>query len=154
MNSPFLLEEVIRFSDCDPAGICYFGTFSTFFDESFIALARKAGIGWDEHHTLNFLIPIVQTETKFYSPLKSGDLARIYTTLTKIGNRSFTSSHLITVIREDKEVKVASGYISRVTVDYSTFQPRTIPDPLKLMLEQNAMTDSEWISIIESYSSR
>jgi acyl-CoA thioesterase FadM len=153
VESPFLLEEVIRFSDCDPAGICYFGTFSTFFDESFIALARGEGIDWDSHlpDQLNFLMPIVQTQTTFYSPLKAGDTARVYTVLTRVGNRSFTSSHLITVMRGDKEERVASGYISRVTVDYTSFKPHAIPGRLREVLDANTMDEDAWQAFLNSH---
>ncbi len=127
-------EEIVRFSDTDAAGILYFGSFATYFDESFLSALREEGIGWDEHKTYNFLLPIIEHKTNFYAPLKFGEKVRVYCSITKVGRTSFTSSHLLQRVSDG--VICAQGYISRVVVDYNTFQKKEIPNVLKKIFEK------------------
>ncbi len=126
-------QQVVRFSDTDAAGILYFGSFATYFDESFLSALRTHGIGWDEHKSYNFLLPIVEHKTKFYAPLKFGDHVNVYCYISHIGNSSFKSSHVIENIQT--KTVCASGYIIRVVVDYNTFEKRVIPKILRKTLE-------------------
>lgn len=145
----FEFDQIIRFSDCDPAGICYFGRYSTFFDESFIAAMRENNIGWDDHKRLNFLLPIVETSTRYYFPLKAGDTAKIFMTVKRIGNRSFTSQHKIFKSENSKDILVAKGFISRVTVNYKTFKPIIIPKEMEDILRKYFIEEKKWESFKE-----
>ena len=143
-------DEIIRFSDCDPAGICYFGRYSTFFDESFIAAMRENKFFWDDHKKFKFLIPIVETKTQYYHPLIAGDTAKIYTTIKRVGNKSFTSQHKITKKENGKEILIAKGYISRVTVDYFDFKSIQIPEILKNILNNYIISEEDWEAFVNN----
>jgi YbgC/YbaW family acyl-CoA thioester hydrolase len=133
--------EVIRFADTDAAGILYFGSFTTYFDESFLSMLRQHGIGWDEHRTHNFLLPIVEQKTNFFLPLKFGEEVRVYTIISHIGSRSFRSHHILE--KAQNEEIVAIGYISRVTVDYDTFRSVKIPEILRSCFETHEFSKSK-----------
>lgn len=129
------IKEIVRFSDTDAAGILYFGSFATYFDESFLSMLRQHGIGWNEHKSMNFLLPIIEQKTNFHKPLFFGDEVEINCFITHIGRSSFTSRH---IIRRNGEADiVASGYITRVVVTYKTFEKQDIPTLLRKVLENH-----------------
>ncbi|RMG21426.1 MAG: acyl-CoA thioesterase [Methanobacteriota archaeon] len=125
-------HHVVRFSDTDAAGILYFGSFATYFDESFLSALRSQGIGWDEHKKYNFLLPIVEHKTRFFHPLKFGDEVSVYCWISRIGKTSFTSKHVM--IHKETAKICATGYITRVVVDYSQFVKSEIPSELLKIL--------------------
>ena len=102
MSKPFSYELRVRFSDTDAAGIVYFGAFATYFDESFLAALRAYGIGWEEHHSLGFFLPIVEQHIQFYHPVRAGDKITVFVAISRIGNRSFTCQHKV-ILKEDGE---------------------------------------------------
>ncbi len=126
-------HHVVRFSDTDAAGILYFGSFATYFDESFLSALRSEGIGWDEHKKYNFLLPIIEHKTRFFHPLKFGDQVSVYCWISRIGKTSFTSKHVM--INDETGEICATGYISRVVVDYHKFTKSPIPEKLREILQ-------------------
>ncbi len=125
--------EIVRFSDTDAAGILYFGSFATYFDENFLGILRYYGLDWEAHKKLDFLLPIIEHKTSFHHPLKFGDEVEVLCYVSRIGNHSFTTNHVI-VNKETGEI-CASGYISRVVVGYDNFVKRDIPTEVKSVLE-------------------
>jgi len=146
-SSLYKLDLKLRFSDIDSAGIAYFARFASFFDESFIAAMKENDITWNDHEKFQFLLPIVEQHTTFFYPLNLGDLASIYMGIIKTGKRSFRSQHLITIEKDGKKVLVATGYIARVTVDYRSFKPIEIPEPLLTMLKKFNVSTKLWNGI-------
>lgn len=130
MSKPFTYELRVRFSDTDAAGIVYFGAFATYFDESFLAALRSHGIGWEEHHSYGFFLPIVEQHIQFYHPIRAGDKITVFVAISRIGNRSFTSQHKVILRENGEDILVASGHITRAVVTPS-FQAQLIPQPLK-----------------------
>ena len=139
MNSvnSFVSRQIVRFSDTDAAGIVYFGAFATYFDEAFHDALRSKGISWDTHRKENFLLPIVEQNIRFYYPLRAHDEIEVKMTITKIGNRSFTSFHQVYIQKDEEKQLSASGSISRVIVDYKNFKPKTIPIILQNVLKSH-----------------
>ncbi len=136
-STSFVSKQIVRFSDTDAAGIVYFGAFATYFDEAFHAALRSSGIGWDSHREDDFLLPIVEQNIRFYYPLRAHDEIEVIMTVSKIGNRSFTSSHQVYIQNEKDRQLCASGSISRVVVDYKNFEPKIIPSKLRKILEMH-----------------
>ena len=55
----------VRFSDCDPAGICHFSKLSIYFEETFLKAMRQEGFNWNKQ-TQDFSIPIVENKAEFF----------------------------------------------------------------------------------------
>ncbi len=145
-------EEIIRFSDVDAAGICYFSRYGGLFDESIIDIMRKEKISWEDRiaENMDFMMPVVEQKVNYHSPLRAGDRIYIYTAIIQIDNKYYRSVHKITRIVENNEIKVASGYIGRVIVDFHTFKPKQIPDLLKDVLNKYLVNKTDWDLFIES----
>lgn len=129
-------QQVVRFSDTDAAGIVYFGAFATFFDESFLAAIRSKGIGWEEHRIHGFLLPIVEQHIKFLFPVRASDTIRVEVGVSLIKNRSFSTQHVVYLEKDGENIQTATGTISRVVVDYDSFEPIIIPDKLLVILKE------------------
>ncbi|MHA2097911.1 MAG: acyl-CoA thioesterase [Candidatus Kariarchaeaceae archaeon] len=133
----FVSKQIVRFSDTDAAGIVYFGAFATYFDEAFHDALRSRGIDWDTHRMDDFLLPIVEQNIRFYHPLRAHDEIQVFMVVSKIGKRSFTSTHHVYIQKGDDKVLCASGSISRVVVDYTDFNAKIIPEKLRVVLEEH-----------------
>ena len=139
----FFMEETVRFADTDAAGIVYFGAFATYFDESFLTALRHKGLGWDRCRELGFILPIVEQKINFFHPLRVGDTIRIAMGVTRIGNKSLTSSHIVTLKNKDEIVLAARGYLSMAVVALRTFKSKIIPEELSRFLEFFSVSEEE-----------
>ena len=139
----FFMEDTVRFADTDAAGIVYFGAFATYFDESFFAALRQKGLGWERCKKLGFILPIVEQKINFFHPLRVGDTIRIAMGVTRIGNKSLTSSHIVSLKKQDEIVLAARGYLSMAVVDLNSFKSRSIPEELLRFLEFFSTSEEE-----------
>ena len=131
----YINRDRIRFTDTDATGIVYFGSFATYFDESFLAMIRESNIGWDEHKKYNFGLPIVDYKVQYFHPLKFGDEIDVYCIIIHIGNSSFTSLHLISSAKSGRIYSKAE--ITRVSVSLKGFKKIPIPEFLLEIFKAN-----------------
>ncbi len=142
-NNIFFMEDTVRFADTDAAGIVYFGAFATYFDESFLTALRQNGLGWSRCKELGFVLPIVEQKINFFHPLRVGDKIRIAMGVTRIGNKSLTSGHIVFLQKKEKTVLAAKGYLSMAVVDLESFKSRRIPEELFRFLESYYVSEEE-----------
>ncbi len=147
MSDFFSISMKVRFSDTDPAQIMYFGNYPGYFDESFIEAMRQSNISWDDRKTMNFLMPIVEQKVQYFHPLIAGDTVKIYMTVDMIGKKVFRTQYLMT----KDNTKIATGYITHVTVSYKEFKSIPIPDKFKNVLKKFYIDESKWNNLILSY---
>lgn len=90
--TPFRHQRLIRFGDCDPAGIVYFPRFLDFFHAAIEDWYRLAlGIDyWARLRDARIGFPAVRTECDYRRPCSMGDLLEIELRVERIGNRSLT----------------------------------------------------------------
>ncbi len=125
---PFHSSRTIRLGDTDATGVLYCAnqlrialeTFEEFIEQSGLSLACII-------EKKKVLLPIVHTESDFFSPLKVGDKIEIYLSINQIGVSSFTC------FARFKKGDRAVGTTSIVHVFYSTEKnrPQPIPDEYK-----------------------
>ncbi|MBP6822774.1 MAG: acyl-CoA thioesterase [Acidobacteria bacterium] len=87
--------KLIKWGDCDPAGIVFYPRYFAWFDAATAALFAAAGL---PIHKLfpDFGIagmPMVDTRARFIVPSKFGDEVRIETTITEFRRSSFDVRH-------------------------------------------------------------
>lgn len=89
----------IEWGECDPAGIVFNPVFSSWFDHCTTKLYEAAG--WPKPKMVKeFAIlgcPIVETNIKFRSPGRYGDVVTIESEFTEVGGSSFKIRHRITI---------------------------------------------------------
>lgn len=121
-------------TDCDPAGIMFYGTYFRWMDECSFYLFRKARLRWENCWTeLGMLgIPLVTAHCDFRSPVKFADEVTAESWITDWGRSSFVANHRFSVGTR----VTAEGYEKRVWCagnpsDPSTIKPIPIPGEIK-----------------------
>jgi len=132
-----------RFSDGDPANIVYFANHAIYFDEAFIQMSQKKNYSWENRKDI-YLIPIVEQNVKFISPLPVSQKIIVLTAITHIGFSSFRSNHVIYVSKDDEYKLISHGYLNRVSVDANSFKSMEIPSELKSILQEYKIPPKKW----------
>ncbi len=127
----------VLWTDCDPAGITFYGNYYRWMDEAAYYLFRSNGIRWEEFRSrFDALgIPLVSAHADFRSPTKMGDELTVESYVSKWGASSFTISHRF--MNGDR--LAAEGWERRVwckgdPADPATFAATLIPDDVRAAL--------------------
>ena len=126
-------ERLIRFSDCDPAGIVFFPQYFVMFN-ALVEDWLTEDLGIDYHDLIGrrrIGLPTVHLETDFRDVSRMGDHVRLALQLARLGNRSFTLELICT--GGAGEVRVAARQVL-VTTSLQTHRAIAIPDDLRQAL--------------------
>lgn len=101
----------VAWFDCDPAGIVFYPRFLAYMNEAAHGYLEKVGFSLDALNARGVIgVPMVSVSCDFKRTLKTGDEARIETTITEIGRSSIKFTHRIMagddLIAEGREVRV------------------------------------------------
>ena len=126
MHKRFTIEEHVRWSDVDRAGIIYYGQFLRFFEIAETELFRGVGLPYSEvFDRLDFWLPRVQIHFDFRKPLLLDDLIEVSAHVARIGNRSLTLRFEVT--RKGEPGLVAEGQVVLACISRSTFKSIPVP---------------------------
>lgn len=124
----------VLWTDCDPAGITFYGNYYRWMDEAAYYLFKAAGIRWEDWRSrFDALgIPLISAHADFASPTRMGDELTIESWVSEWGKSSFTVTHRF--MNGDR--LAAEGYEKRVwclgdPADPSTFTSAPIPDEVR-----------------------
>jgi 4-hydroxybenzoyl-CoA thioesterase len=134
MRKPHVYEHLVRFRDCDPAGIVFYGHFYEWFDDALWAMMRQ--IAADGGFELGgSLFPLANVETNFSDAVRWNELLRLETTVAEIGRASFAVRHRAFVGDVEKAVCVEKR-VHCVRGPDGRIAGRPIPDALRASMEQ------------------
>ena len=132
----FAIEEPVRWSDVDAAGVVYFGAFVRFFEIAEEELFRSAGVPYGVvFDQCDCWLPRVKYACEFRAPARLGELLRVSAWVRRFG-RAWLS--LAFTIDKSDGARVADCEIVLVCVDRATFRPKPVPDALRSALERFA----------------
>src|SRR5206468_9257691 len=130
MPKRFTIEEHVRWSDIDRAGIIYYGQFLRFFEIAETELFREVGLPYsDVFDRFDIWLPRVQIHFDFRKPLLLDDLIEVSAYVGRFGNRSLTLRFEVNKKREAD--LVAEGHVVLACVSRSTF--KSVPVPAELI---------------------
>jgi YbgC/YbaW family acyl-CoA thioester hydrolase len=134
MHKRFTIEEHVRWSDIDRAGIIYYGQFLRFFEIAETELFRTVGLSYSEvFDRLNIWLPRVQIHFDFKKPLLLDDLIEVSAYVGRFGIKSLTLR--FEVSKKGEADLVAEGHIVLACVSRSTFKGIPVPDEIKEKLQ-------------------
>ena len=131
----FAREVLVRFGDCDPAGIVFYPRYFEMFNNlvedwcahglgtSFRELHQKRGLG----------LPTISIQTDFVAPSRLGDMLRAELQVEKLGGASLTVA--ITLMGEDGAVRVRASLVL-VLMELNTMRATRIPDAMRARIAQ------------------
>jgi 4-hydroxybenzoyl-CoA thioesterase len=132
-------ERPVKFEEVDAAGIAFFARFfnwcheamERFFDQlpsgSYVNLIMKRRIGF----------PAIHLVADWKAPLRYGDVARIETSVVKVGTTSATFRYVLTRVSDG--VMAATIEHTTVATDLDTMTKRALPDDCRKLLEAHVI---------------
>src|SRR5262245_57091543 len=136
--TPFGIEEYVRWSDVDFAGIIFYGSYVRLFEIAETELFRHCGLAYasmfDEY---DIFLPRKAVHSEFYWPARLDDRLRIAAYVGKIGTKSLTLH--FDVLRADAAALGAAGWMVLVCVDRQKLKPIPLPQGLITALAPHTM---------------
>jgi len=123
---PFVIEEYVRWSDVDFAGIIFYGSYVRLFEIAETEMFRHCGLAYarmfDEY---DIFLPRKAVHSEFYWPARLDDRLRIAAYVGKVGTKSLTLH--FDVLRTNAASLGAAGWMVLVCVDRKQLKPRPLP---------------------------
>ena len=125
-GGPFIIEEYVRWSDVDFAGIIFYGSYVRFFEIAETELFRACGLAYaDMFDRYDIFLPRKAIHNEFYSPARLDDRLRVAAYVGRVGTKSMTLN--VDVIRHGESKLGAAGWMVLVCVDRRGLKPRPLP---------------------------
>ena len=128
----------VRWSDVDPAGIVYYPRFFQWYDLGCEELFLALGLPWPEAFPRYDIVgvPIVESGSRFLSPVRYGDLLTIRSKVAWVRQKTFRMEHEISVDARlcalGFEVR---AWVGRPKSPGETLHAKRIPDEVVERLE-------------------
>jgi YbgC/YbaW family acyl-CoA thioester hydrolase len=142
METPFFVDEYVRWSDVDYAGIIFYGAYVRFFEIAETELFRDAGIPYGEiFDRFDIWLPRAHLSCDFSYPARLDDELRVAVYLARFGRSSMRMN--FDVVHRGAGVLAATGHEILVCTERNTLHPTPIPAGLRAVLEPYRMTTEE-----------
>src|SRR5213075_103554 len=87
--TPYIIQEYVRWSDVDFAGIIFYGAYVRFFEIAETELFREAGLPYGQvFDRFDIWLPRVHLDCDFKYPARLDDRLRVAAYFTRFGNSS------------------------------------------------------------------
>ncbi len=122
-------EQVVRFQDCDAAGIIFFSRVLEYFHDAYAALLRAEGVPLEEAMLhKRWAAPMKSSEAHFLHPLRFGD--PIHTSLVRV-RLSGSDLEMGWRVALQSGKPAAVGVLRAVFVDWATFKRVEPPEDVR-----------------------
>jgi YbgC/YbaW family acyl-CoA thioester hydrolase len=136
---PFIIEEYVRWSDVDFAGIIFYGSYVRFFEIAETELFRHCGLAYtDMFDRYDIFLPRKAVHSEFYWPARLDDRLRVAAYVGRVGTKSMTLN--FDVLRHGSSALGAAGWMVLVCVDREHLKPRPLPAGLREALAPHTLT--------------
>ena len=136
--TPYIIEEYVRWSDVDFAGIIFYGSYIRFFEIAETELFRSCGLAYkDVFDRYDMFLPRRVVHNEFYHPPRLDDRLRVATYVGKVGTTSMTLN--FDVLLADSTLLAAAGWMVLVCVDRKQLRPRPLPSGLVAALAPHTL---------------
>jgi acyl-CoA thioester hydrolase len=136
---PFVIEEYVRWSDVDFAGIIFYGSYVRLFEIAETEMFRHCGLAYARmFDQYDIFLPRKAVHSEFYWPARLDDRLRIAAYVGKVGTKSLTLH--FDVLRPDREALGAAGWMVLVSVDRKKLKPMALPHGLIASLAPHTLS--------------
>lgn len=138
---PFVIDEYVRWSDVDFAGIIFYGAYVRFFEIAEMELFREAGMPYSEvFDRFDMWLPRVHLDCDFKYPARLDDCLRVAVYLTGFGRSSLKLS--FDVLHVSAGRLAATGHEVLVCSDRTSLRSRILPVDFQRLLEPYVTTQA------------
>lgn len=122
---PFRIQQRVRWSDCDPLGIIWYGAYLKYFEAGEHEMMRAAGLPFETLRLERQVqIPRKAFQVEFHSPAQMDELLDIDVGIAKIGQTSITFR--FEAYKAGERILRASATLTVVSVVKESMQKRPI----------------------------
>ena len=136
----FAIQDRVRWSDVDHAGIIYCGSYVSFFEIAETEMFRAMDLPFSEaFQVLDCYCVRAQFHCDFKSPAFLDDLLTTDLWISQIGNSSMTFNfEIIRALstRGTEGETLVTGHCVLVTVDRENYKPRRVPERLRTAMQE------------------
>ena len=130
---PFAIEEYVRWSDVDRAGIIFYGAYVRFFEIAETEMFRAAGLPYGTRfEQLSIWLPRAHFDCDFMYPARLDDRLRVVTYVSRFGTTSLTLN--FDVWHLDASRLAAAAREVLVCTDRVSLVPTPVPAALRSAL--------------------
>lgn len=127
---PFAVRERVRWSDCDPLGIIYYGAYIRYFEAAEHEMFRAAGLPYEVMRVQRQVqLPRKAFAVEFHSPAQMDELLEIRVGVSRIGETSVTMR--FEAYEASTTAHRASATLTVVCVEKESITKRPLPDFVK-----------------------
>ena len=127
--TPYIVEEYVRWSDVDFAGIIFYGAYVRFFEIAETEMFRHCGLAYkDVFDRYGIFLPRKAIHNEFFHPARLDDRLRVAAYVGKVGRTSMTLN--FDVLNDARPGLAAAGWMVLVCVDREKLKPRALPPAL------------------------
>ena len=142
ISSWLTLKRKVKFGECDSADVIHFHNLFRWAHESWEESLELYGIPYHEifpnsKFRQKTLIPIINSEGKFFSPIRLGDTLDIKIMPIKLNNHLFQVETFFYL----KNIKVAETKISHCAIGFDSHNKVNIPLKLERWIEASNIKD-------------
>lgn len=135
---PFIIDEYVRWSDVDRAGIIFYGAYVRFFEIAETELFRFAGVPYSQvFDRFDIWLPRVHLACDFEYPARLDDQLRVAAYFTRFGNSSIRIN--FDVLHLEARRLAAAGHEVLVCTTRDSLRPRPLPTELRALLDPFAL---------------
>lgn len=135
-----MIDEYVRWSDVDFAGIIFYGAYVRFFEIAETELFRAAGLPYSEvFDRFDVWLPRVHFTCDFKYPARLDDQLRVAAYFTEFGTSSIRINFDVLHLDSRRLAAVATEVL--VCTARDSLRPRPLPGELRRELEPFALTE-------------
>lgn len=123
----FKQKQLIKFSDCDPAGILFYGKVFYLAHNIYEEFLYENNLYDSVFNNPELAFPIIKTSAEYSKPIKYGDQIIIELKIKNVGESSFSTVYLL---KKDEQI-LASVEIVHVCVSKRDFNKLKLPESLR-----------------------
>ena len=147
--SPFIVDEYVRWSDVDRAGIIFYGAYVRFFEIAETELFRAMGLPYSEvFDRFDIWLPRVHLECDFKYPARLDDRLQVAAYFTRFGNSSLQINFDVWNV-EARQLS-AVGHEVLVCTNRSDLSARKLPEELRKLFDGYVLKPEDARSHFES----
>jgi len=138
--APYEHRDRVRWSDCDPMGIIWYGAYPRLFEAAEFELLRSCGLSYEALRGEGGVwLPRKAFTAEYHSPAQMDEEVIVAASVTKIGTTSLTWR--FEVYRASDRAHRASARLTVVSVEKDAMVKRRIPDSVRQQLAPFIVAD-------------
>ncbi len=128
----------IKFSDCDPAGILFFGRVYELCHSAYEEMISGFHLAEDYWSNDDFIVPIIKSEAHYHQPIKYGEEISIEISVKILKSSSFELEYLL---KNRDEVECVLVNTVHVFVDKMTWKKKAMKNEIAKGFEKYLATN-------------